>query len=325
MKKYTGIALAAATLFCLSGTPSSAQQKAAAPKPAKTAAAVPTTKNPASKKTKDGYTILSGGVEYKIIKDVPGKNAEIGQYMYMNIKMKADTQLLQSTWNDGKPATIPCNKSTAKADFTSVFPYLSKGDSAVVRISMDTIIAANPGQKLPPFIQKGKKITFEVSVADIKSGEEFKKEMEEKNKEAQAGMAKQGETDDKLIQDYLKANNIKAEKTASGLYYTITKAGDGANVAKGQKASVNYTGKLLNGKMFDSNVDPSKGHVQPFEFAVGAGQVIPGWDEGLALMKKGTQATLFIPSQLGYGPRGMGADIKPNSVLIFDIEVLDIK
>jgi FKBP-type peptidyl-prolyl cis-trans isomerase len=322
MKKLTGVLLSAAVL-CGAGQVT-AQQKAA-PKAVKAPAPVTNTKNPESKKTKDGYTILPGGVDYKIIKHGTGKRAENGEYVYMNIKMRADTQLIQSTWANGAPAPIPCNKAVGKGDFTSVIPYLSMGDSAVARISMDTIMAANPGQKFPPTFQKGKKIYFEVCVVGIKSGDEFKKEMDAKNKEAQDGMKKQAETDDKLIQDYLKSNSIKAEKTATGLYYAIKKDGEGATVAKGQKVSVNYTGKLLSGKMFDSNVDPSKGHVQPFEFGVGAGQVIPGWDEGLQLLKKGSQATLFIPSPLGYGPRSAGPDITPNSVLVFDIEVLDIK
>ncbi len=325
MKKYTGILLAAATLLCARTTQVTAQQKATTPKGTKTAAATPAAKPTAMKKTKDGFTILPGGVQFKIINDVPGKNTEVGQYINMNIKMKADTQLLQSTWTDGRPASIPCKPSNAKADFTTVFPYLSKGDSAVVRIAMDTIIAANPGQQLPPFIKKGKSIFFEVTVADIKTADEFKKEMDDRNKEMQAAMGKVAENDDKLIRDYLATNNIKAEKTNSGLYYSVKKEGQGAEVAKGQKVSVNYTGKLLNGKMFDSNTDPSKGHVQPFEFNVGAGNVIPGWDEGLTYFKKGTQGTLYIPSTLGYGPRGSGPDIGPNSVLVFDIEVLDIK
>jgi FKBP-type peptidyl-prolyl cis-trans isomerase len=149
--------------------------------------------------------------------------------------------------------------------------------------------------------------------------------MNEKDKAAKEEVKKQADTDDKLLNEYFKANNVKAEKTQTGLYYVIHSPGEGELIAKGQKASVNYTGKLLDGKMFDSNVDPSKGHVQPFEFNVGMGNVIPGWDEGIKLLKKGAKATLYIPSGLGYGTRGAGADITPNSCLIFDIEVLDVK
>jgi FKBP-type peptidyl-prolyl cis-trans isomerase len=82
---------------------------------------------------------------------------------------------------------------------------------------------------------------------------------------------------------------------------------------------------LLNGEKFDSNVDPKFNHVQPFEFTVGIGQVIKGWDEGLQLLNKGGKAKLIIPSSLAYGSRGAGAAIPPNSPLVFDVEVTDIK
>jgi FKBP-type peptidyl-prolyl cis-trans isomerase len=87
---------------------------------------------------------------------------------------------------------------------------------------------------------------------------------------------------------------------------------------------MNYTGKTLDGKMFDSNTDPSKGHVQPFGFTLGVGQVIKGWDEGVQLLNLGSRATFFIPSGLAYGDRGAGAAIPPNAVLMFDVEVLSI-
>jgi FKBP-type peptidyl-prolyl cis-trans isomerase FkpA len=131
--------------------------------------------------------------------------------------------------------------------------------------------------------------------------------------------------DDKMLTDYFAKNNIKATKTASGLYYVISKPGQGSNVKAGQNATVNYTGKLLDGSMFDSNVDPSKGHVQPFSFNVGMGQVIKGWDEGLQLMNKGSKGTLYIPSRLAYGERAMGNVIPANSILIFDVEVVSIQ
>lgn len=107
-------------------------------------------------------------------------------------------------------------------------------------------------------------------------------------------------------------------KTASGLKYKITEAGTGIQIKNGDKVTVHYTGKLTNGSKFDSSKDRN----QPFSFKVGAGQVIRGWDEGLALLKVGDKATLTIPAELGYGSRDMGT-IPANSTLIFDIEVID--
>jgi FKBP-type peptidyl-prolyl cis-trans isomerase len=110
-----------------------------------------------------------------------------------------------------------------------------------------------------------------------------------------------------------------------GLKYTDTKPGDGATAAAGNKVSVHYTGWLskdgAKGAKFDSSVDRG----QPFDFTLGAHQVIAGWDEGVAGMKVGGQRTLIIPPELGYGSRGAGGVIPPNATLIFDVELLKVQ
>jgi peptidylprolyl isomerase len=116
-------------------------------------------------------------------------------------------------------------------------------------------------------------------------------------------------------------NNNQAITTESGLTYIITKEGDGAPVKAGDQVIVNYTGLLTNGTKFDSSLDRG----QPFSFAVGAGQVIKGWDEGLQKLKIGDHATLVIPPAIGYGARGAGGVIPPNATLIFIIEVVGVK
>lgn len=110
-------------------------------------------------------------------------------------------------------------------------------------------------------------------------------------------------------------------KTPSGLTVEVMQEGKGPLPVKGQTVVVHYTGNLPDGKKFDSSRDRG----QPFSFVLGQGQVIRGWDEGLALMKVGTRAKLTIPPELGYGPRGAGNVIPPNAVLIFDVELLDAK
>ncbi|OGH56299.1 MAG: peptidylprolyl isomerase [Candidatus Lindowbacteria bacterium RIFCSPLOWO2_12_FULL_62_27] len=102
--------------------------------------------------------------------------------------------------------------------------------------------------------------------------------------------------------------------------YQILKAGAGAEARPGQTVTVHYTGWLMNGKEFDS----SRGH-EPFVFPLGAGQVIKGWDEGVAGMKVGETRHLTIPPELGYGARGAGGVIPPNATLIFEVELLSIK
>ncbi len=113
--------------------------------------------------------------------------------------------------------------------------------------------------------------------------------------------------------------------TDSGLRYEDHKIGDGATATAGQKVSVHYTGWLdqdgEKGKKFDSSVDRGR----PFDFPLGAGRVIRGWDEGVAGMKVGGKRTLYIPAKLGYGARGAGGAIPPNADLIFDVEVLKVQ
>jgi FKBP-type peptidyl-prolyl cis-trans isomerase FkpA len=109
--------------------------------------------------------------------------------------------------------------------------------------------------------------------------------------------------------------------TDSGLKYEDTTVGDGAVASKGQTVSVHYTGWLENGTKFDSSKDRN----DPFEFKLGAGQVIRGWDEGVAGMKVGGVRRLAIPPQLGYGDRGAGGVIPPKATLIFEVELLSIR
>jgi len=111
----------------------------------------------------------------------------------------------------------------------------------------------------------------------------------------------------------------------SGLKYTDTTVGTGVEAARGKKVGVHYTGWLYNdgqkGKKFDSSLDRG----QPFSFPLGAGQVIRGWDEGVAGMKVGGKRTLIIPPELGYGARGAGGVIPPNATLMFDVELLRVE
>ncbi len=136
----------------------------------------------------------------------------------------------------------------------------------------------------------------------------------------QAEASKASAENRKIGDAFLAENKAKAgvTTTASGLQYSVQKEGTGAKPTATDKVKVHYTGKLLDGKVFDSSVERG----QPAEF--GVNEVIKGWTEALQLMPVGSKWTLYIPSELAYGDRGAGADIKPGSTLVFDVELLDI-
>jgi peptidylprolyl isomerase len=123
-----------------------------------------------------------------------------------------------------------------------------------------------------------------------------------------------------LEKETSKMNLENAVTTDSGLKYIDLTEGDGPTPTAGQKVTVHYTGTLENGSKFDSSRDRGR----PFDFNIGVGQVIKGWDEGVGTMKVGGRRTLIIPPDLGYGSRGAGGVIPPDATLIFDVELLGV-
>ncbi|MBD2480611.1 FKBP-type peptidyl-prolyl cis-trans isomerase [Planktothrix sp. FACHB-1365] len=132
------------------------------------------------------------------------------------------------------------------------------------------------------------------------------------------GIASNAQT---IIAQNMTNSEEKVITTDSGLQYEDLKEGDGVSPSKGQTVTVHYTGTLTNGKKFDSSRDRG----QPFQFKIGVGQVIKGWDEGVMSMKVGGRRKLIIPPDLGYGARGAGGVIPPNATLVFDVELLGVK
>jgi FKBP-type peptidyl-prolyl cis-trans isomerase FkpA len=269
--------------------------------------------NKSFKKTKDGKA------EYLLAKDEKGtQTAKEGDMLTFNIVVAVGDSVIYNSriMNNGKPVEMPMPKEDSMANLQlgsiEALMKMTAGDSLVVRRDLDSFM-----KKQMSFAKPTDKIEFRYSLISIKTKEQFDADLKKQS-------AAQSETDDKLITEYLAKNNITAQKTASGLYYVISQPGTGANATAGQTVKVMYTGKLLDGKVFDSNIDPKFQHPEPLEFPLGKGNVIPGWDEGIALLNKGAKATLFVPSPLAYGAQG-NQMIPPNSILIFDVELIDFK
>ncbi len=266
----------------------------------------------------DGFKSTKDGLDYKIVVDEPGdRKPAVGDLLEMHIVTRVGDSILFDSrkLNNNQPVQFPQTEPVFKGDVAEGFSMLTAGDSAVFRVSLDSMSKA--GAQLLPWMDLKDKLQYEVKLVSVKSQEEAMQEME-----AQA--SKQKEVDDQILQEYFAQNGINPSKTESGLYYKIEREGKGATAQQGQRITVNYTGRTLDGNIFDSNVEPQFNHVEPFTFPLGQGAVIRGWDEGLALLKQGSKATLYIPSTMAYGPESPGPDIPANSILVFEVEVLSL-
>lgn len=270
-------------------------------------------------KTVNGWTEVSNGLQMRIWKDAAGTPPTIGDFIQLHIRARVGDSVLFSTRqvNNNEPIEIQVvPPQQPQYDMMQAFTLLTAGDSATFRMPIDS--AWKLGVPKSDWMKSGTSFDQDVVMVKQTSQADAFKEKAEKSK-------KQAETDEKLIKDYLTKNKITATKHPSGLYYQILQKGTGDTARAGQKVTVNYTGQTIEGKVFDSNVDPKFQHVQPFSFTLGQGQVISGWDVGVGMLKKGAKAKLFIPSQMAYGERSPSPDIPKNGILIFDVEVSNIE
>jgi FKBP-type peptidyl-prolyl cis-trans isomerase len=282
------------------------------------------------------------GLEYKIISEGSGKKIGYGNYMQIHIKQvyagTKDTVLMDT--HEFMPRIQLLDSVNTPLSYFKIISQMRKGDSLVIRLMTDSAFK-DGDQPMPAFMKKGKFLYTHVSMVNFFETREqadsanraeatlakpkiYKKQMAEIEKEVAARKA-QIDIDSKIIEDYLVKNNIKATKTKWGVYIAVTTEGTGDKATGSSVSKVNYTGRTLDsGKVFDSNTDPAFKHVQPYDVTIAAFDVVLGWTDALMQLKKGSKATIYVPSALGYGANGNGGAIKPNDNLIFDMEILDV-
>lgn len=265
------------------------------------------------------------GLQYSFVTEGDGPTPEMGQILLLHMTYTTESDsLLFSTENQGGPVPVAVDTSSQGA-IQEGFNMLQGGDSVIFKVNAEEVFVNTFNTQVPEFIDPQSNVIFNIGVKDVMSQEDFRAyQMEVMREEQEAMLAQQSEQmsiDSTKIVEYLEENNIDAQATESGLRYTIQNEGSGTSPSPGDTVFVHYTDKLLNGEQFDSSRDRG----EPLAFPIGQGMVIPGWDEGIALLQEGGEATLYIPSPLAYGPQARGNVIQENSILVFDVELVDVK
>lgn len=279
-----------------------------------------------------------GGLEYKFFKDNGQEKAVGGDVLAMDIVVKTDRDsLLANTYDLGLPQIAPIIPDSMMqggypGDNNTILKMLGEGDSAVFKLNLDTM-AARTGQPKPEIADNYIQFTIKVRKHFKKGDMTDSVLFEEVNKYYLAQMEGLKTAEEGKIASFVEKEKLQPQKTESGLQYVIQEEGSGDNPVIGDTVVINYTGRLTNDKVFDTNdstvakesdkFNPMRPY-EPLRVRVGHTPVIAGWTEGLQLLNKGAKAKFIIPSSLGYGEKQQQNEIPPYAPLVFDVEVIDI-
>ncbi|MBK9290642.1 MAG: FKBP-type peptidyl-prolyl cis-trans isomerase [Bacteroidetes bacterium] len=260
---------------------------------------------------------LASGLYYIEKRKGSGKAPKPGDVMQVHFSISTIDGLPLYSTEGNRPMDIEFGEPFDTKGFDEALTYLSKGTKASLIVPSHLAFDSTGRQGLiPPYTT----LLYEVELVDFKTREQVEKEQEAERKRAEAANEKARKEEKEKLANYLRTNNITVAPKASGLYFIETEKGTGKAVESGKKVRVHYTLYNLSGKMIQSSKDSG----QPFEFTVGQGQVIKGWDEALTYMREGGKARLILPSDIAYGGTDRGPDIPAFSTLVFDVEVLEV-
>lgn len=261
-----------------------------------------------------GYKPTGTGLYYKEVVKGTGEALQMGDVITVRLAYYINDSLLFTTDSLPETAYDQVRESLFQGDIYEGFRMMHVGDSMSFMINADSTFRKQfHAPIIPDFVTPDAYLRWEVIVDAAETEEAFQqRKMEEM-------AALQQKADDEFAA-WLADNGVTTEPQESGLIYVCTKKGRGPHPGFKNKVKVHYTGRLLDGTVFDSSVERG----EPIEFQLGMHQVIPGWDEGIALMSKGEKGILYLPSNLAYGPRETGP-IPAFSNLIFEVELVDFE
>lgn len=292
----------------------------------------------ASKETPSGF-------KFNMVKEGTGEIPRPTQFVVFNFRV---TDSADSVWADtyarGYPEFARIQDSSRIADedgITQMLRMLSKGDSVTFKISIADLFRDFAKSPVPPEMDSTSIVQYNISVRDIVNQEDFDAYQAQVEQDYYAFMTKSAEEqlgkDTVAIDAYLAGKSIEAQKLPSGIRYVISKPGKGPAAESGQTVSVHYAGYMLDGTYFDTSLrekaqeeglfDPAReaqNGYEPYIVTIDQTSVIPGWHEALKVLNEGAEGTFYIPSTLAYGPRANNK-IKANSVLVFDLQLVDIQ
>ena len=276
-----------------------------------------------------GYDKVEEGLYVKYVsQNKEGRKVAVGDVLTMSMTYGTEDSSLFDTGLNGQPVQLRADSGKYEGDILTAFMNMKMGDSAAIIVNADSFFIKTAGMPASPdFIDSAAMLYFTVGLTSVQSMEEVQAEADAKAADAEANEMV-------ILNKYLADNNITTEPTESGLIFISKKKGTGKQAVAGAKVKVNYEGMFLDGKYFDTSLEeaakangiynPQRPY-GPFEFDLGVGQVIKGWDEGIAMMKVGGKARFIIPSNLAYGANPPpGSPIKPFSTLIFDVELIEV-
>ena len=273
------------------------------------------------------------GALYQVFTHNTGDKIKVNDVITFQFIEKTDKDsVLRSTYQAGQLAQVQVVAPQSVGDMMEIFPLLALKDSVLVKVPTDSIFAGHE-DKRPPFFLKGSYINFTLKIEKVQSLNDAIAERNAAQAEQKAMIEKMKASEKTDADKYIADHKLVLKTTASGLKYVITQPSKGLKPLKGDTLLVNYAGRTLDGKLFDSSIEevakagglqqPGRTY-EPIQVIVGTGGVIQGWDEGLLLLNEGSKATFVIPSTLGYGEQGSG-DIRPYSTMVFDIELVKVK
>ncbi len=249
-----------------------------------------------------------------------GKGSKIDSSKYVKIHFAINLingNKIFSTRDRGEPIEIEYGKKFDTDGLEEALGKMKKGGKANLIVPSSIAFGEmGRGGVIPPFSI----LLYDVEIIDIRSKTEYDKEKALEREKQKAENQKMMKSEKAKISKYIKDNNITTKPTKDGLYYIETIKGTGEKAESGKKVKVHYSLYLTDGTKLQSSLDSG----QPFEFTLGKGQVIRGWDEGISMMNEGGKAKLIVPSIIGYGERGKGKDIPAYTPLVFEVELLEV-